>query len=365
LAFLASTLYIAIDYIYANIYLAPTGRFAGSLAYDTHFLQLARLTGHSGLTFVLIFANIVIASALINSRQFKSHIPALLAVFLIFIAVYFYGSHCLNNSPSAGKIEEFAIIQGGITKEQYDAMEISQSSWKFVINRYFDMTTEAKQMGYNNIFWPETAIRSYVGIKDTLTSFVNTSDINLIGGFPLLIGSTNVQYNSVLSLDNNANIIGRYDKNHLLPFTENEFLSGEKSEPIKTKFGALVTPICLEGLFPNHIRSMVNKGGEAIVIFTNDSGFGQNAISALVLKQIFLRAVENNRYVVRVAQSGISALIDNFGQIIAQSSLMSREIIPVEFKLINQASLYGKLGEWFLLSTVFLSLSILLYSQRF
>lgn len=364
-AVLSATGFIAIDFFYSNLHFGPTGRYAATLSYDLVFAQIVGITGPAGLSFALIFANTIFAQALLNFGDMQRHYKALLTVVALFLAIYGYGRVVMANPQPESTAIDFAIIQGGITKQQYDAMPSNYRAWALVRDRYFNMTREAHAMGYRNILWPETAIRSYVGVKEDLAQLLKSLNQPLFGGFPFLIEESEVQFNSALQLDVNAEVIGRYDKNHLLLNAEAEFTSGEGAEPIIATFqrnasGAVASvsvaaPICLEVLFPNFVRAMSNKGAELIIVLTNDAGFRFTAISALVQKQAVLRAIENNKYLIRVAQSGISSVIDNRGSVIVQTGLMEQKIVPATARLSNAQSVYGKLGEWFLLLMVLIS----------
>jgi apolipoprotein N-acyltransferase len=140
-------------------------------------------------------------------------------------------------------------------------------------------------------------------------------------------------YNSAILLSAQGKHLCRYDKIHLVPFGEyipfNKLLSfletivpiGEFSRgkiftvfPFPDKFSVL---ICFEDLFPEISRQFVKRGAGLLVNITNDAWFGKTSAPYQHLQASVLRAVENRRFLVRAANTGISGFIDPGGKIIS------------------------------------------------
>ena len=192
------------------------------------------------------------------------------------------------------------------------------------------------------IVWPETAT-PYCVTDERYGSLDLVKDLCRLG-VPLLVGSmdaweTNgevICYNASFLFDADGRIVQRYDKQHLVPFGEYIPLSGAipilaRLAPMgwnctpgreatvfrlaasDTRFSAL---ICFEDAMPWLSREFVRRGARLLVNQTNDAWFDRTSGPAQHLAQCVFRAVENRVPVVRVANSGVTCLIEANGLIV-------------------------------------------------
>ena len=92
---------------------------------------------------------------------------------------------------------------------------------------------------------------------------------------------------------------------------------------------------------------MVREASPHVLInLTNDAWFGdtQEPMIHLVLSKF--RAIEHRRYLVRSTNSGISAVVDPLGRVVAQSGLLTRENLRTDLHMMDEDSIYTKLGDW-------------------
>ena len=176
------------------------------------------------------------------------------------------------------------------------------------------------------------------------------------------------KYNSIVAIDSSGKIEDIYFKRHLVPFGEalpfEEFLlekipiikelnlvdgdlkAGEKSVIIDDnnfKIGCLV---CYESVFPQLVIESVKDGAEVIFIASNDSWFKDSKAVYEHNNNAVLRAIENNRYVVRAANTGISCFIDNKGRVVERLSTLKQGYINSSVDIINHNTLYTMIGEY-------------------
>ncbi len=118
------------------------------------------------------------------------------------------------------------------------------------------------------------------------------------------------------------------------------------------KFG---TPICFEIIFPELVRNFVNKGAEFLVTVTNDGWYGKSSAPYQHFSMAVLRAVENRRYLLRSATTGISGIIDPYGRILAQSELDTEIYLSSDIYPIQDLTFYTKYGAAFPLLCLTLS----------
>jgi apolipoprotein N-acyltransferase len=106
--------------------------------------------------------------------------------------------------------------------------------------------------------------------------------------------------------------------------------------------GALV---CFEAVFPELARELVRNGGELLVNLTNDGWYGRSAAPYQHLAMARWRAVENRRYLLRAANSGVSAVIAPTGRIERRTDLFAREVCLGRFAFLSGRTLYASRGD--------------------
>ena len=107
------------------------------------------------------------------------------------------------------------------------------------------------------------------------------------------------------------------------------------------------TVICYEVVVPDLVRQFVSKGAEVLITVTNDAWFGDTSAPHQHLFMARMRAVENNRYLIRAANSGISALVSPSGQILKRTKLNKIDILEVPFWWREEVTFYSRWGDIF------------------
>jgi apolipoprotein N-acyltransferase len=172
-------------------------------------------------------------------------------------------------------------------------------------------------------------------------------------------------YNSIYVLDHQGAIRAVYDKVHLVPFGEylpfedileriglqtlteqrGGFLAGDRHRRMTTPGAPSVLPlICYEIIFPGELRSADERPGW-IVNVTNDGWFGNSSGPYQHLQQARLTAIEEGLPVVRAANTGISAVIDPLGRIVASLPLASEGVLDAPLPRSIGAPIYARLGD--------------------
>jgi len=123
----------------------------------------------------------------------------------------------------------------------------------------------------------------------------------------------------------------------------------------------MATPICFDVAFPETIRKM-NKSSLLMVNISNDTWFGSSIGPYHHLNITRVRAIENNRWIVRATNNGFSAIIDNKGTIVNILDLNKSNILESKVKLIENASIFNKFGYMF--NYFFSFIIILLFITR-
>jgi apolipoprotein N-acyltransferase len=105
------------------------------------------------------------------------------------------------------------------------------------------------------------------------------------------------------------------------------------------KIGAIV---CIESIYPDFVSSFVKRGAEIITVVTNDSWYGNSSGPYQHKEFSVLRAVENQRSLIRCANGGISCLIDPIGNTIVETKMFEKTTLVFEAGLENNISFYTK-----------------------
>jgi apolipoprotein N-acyltransferase len=133
----------------------------------------------------------------------------------------------------------------------------------------------------------------------------------------------------------------------------------------KGKIGML---ICYEGVFPCLTAETVRRGAEVLVNITNDAWFGSTSAPYQHFAAYVFRAVETDRYVLRAANTGISAIIDPRGRTCARTGIFKEAVLNGAFSLKTGETFYVRHGDYFVvLAFLFLCALVLgeMLSLRF
>ncbi len=235
------------------------------------------------------------------------------------------------------------------------------------------------------IIWPEAAIPEYrfadqPGRRALIMRMLPPHSI-LIAGSPRVAAAANGTirlFNSLLVLGEHGEILARYDKRHLVPFGEylparpllaaiglEKLTEGTLDFSPGTTPAVLTVPglppfaafICYEAIFPESAREARREGGAFLLNLTNDAWFGLGAGPHQHFAMARMRSVETGLPLVRVAQTGISAVIDGWGRVRVRIPLGQRSARDAALPGPAASPLYARLGEgifWGLLILIFL-----------
>jgi apolipoprotein N-acyltransferase len=118
-----------------------------------------------------------------------------------------------------------------------------------------------------------------------------------------------------------------------------------------TSIGSL---ICFDSIYESETLESVRDGAELLILCTNDSWFDGTAAMNMHLAQAKMRAVESGRYVVRAANTGISAIIDGQGRTVDALDSMMCDIMVCRVGTTSRMTLYGYVGNmWVYLAMLF------------
>ncbi|NIO17333.1 MAG: apolipoprotein N-acyltransferase [Deltaproteobacteria bacterium] len=243
------------------------------------------------------------------------------------------------------------------------------------------LTEDQVREGVDLIIWPETALPFffYWDAEPTvkIRSFVKGIGKPVITGVPWYEARDGGKYfNSIVLISPAGKIAKRYDKIMLVPFGEyvpfrkvlffvdkithgsEDFSRGERVKLLSWGAVNVVPTVCYEAIFPQLSVEGVNLGGNLLVNLTNDAWFGDTLAPYQQLYMAAYRSVETGRYMVRVSNSGISAVIDQHGRVEKSIGLFTRGRVMARVRPLSGMTFYVKNAKF--INLVIISGSIIL-----
>ena len=172
-------------------------------------------------------------------------------------------------------------------------------------------------------------------------------------------------YNSIYVIDHDGSVLSVYDKLHLVPFGEylpfqdwmerlgfvqltkvqGGFIPGTRRRTLQIPNAPRALPlICYEAIFPGSVAARDERPGW-IVNLTNDGWFGISTGPYQHLQQARLRAIEEGLPLVRAANTGISAVIDPLGRIVARLGLGIEGVLDSSLPAAISPTVYARTGD--------------------
>jgi apolipoprotein N-acyltransferase len=372
-----------------------------------HF-PIARLSRIGGV--YLISAEIVAVSALIVLLiKIREPIIARTTAILFGCAVIVFALPYLQ--------EQRQVIPGARVKVlgvqpnldvNFDAPDSAGRDLENIIELTRTGITRAPNAEVDIIVWAESPLTIFYDndplIRERLDGLAKAT------GSHLIISSVGREgknfFNSVNTISPDGEPLRRYDKMRLVPFGEyipwrpllgrfvptivGDFTPGTEAVvnvlKLETERSAIIsgneaTPdaaiermtdyvrtgafICYEAAYPKIVRRFVQRGATLLVNVSNDAWFGTTAGARQHLAHARLRALENARDIVRVTNTGISALITAEGRVIDPLPAFSAGTQLWEARAHRGQTFYTKHGDWFAIGCALVSLLAVAFSLRF
>jgi apolipoprotein N-acyltransferase len=218
-----------------------------------------------------------------------------------------------------------------------------------------------------HIFWAETAATYFLdkdyASRKAIASSTPKGGLTITGALRTEHRGVGVYqiWNSMQGIDEVGNVVGTYDKFHLVPFGEytplrkifkfskitvgtTDFSAGPGPRTLRLRGLPPVSPlICYEVIFPNQVVDRQDRP-EWLLNLTNDGWYGASSGPYQHFDAARLRAVEEGLPLVRVANTGISGVIDGYGRVVSSLALGTKGTLDSGLPSSLQTTLYGRLG---------------------
>ena len=343
----------------------PWGRLYMGQAESLPRMQISSVFGAYFLSFLILLVNGFLAYMILY-RQ-KQILCFALSFGLVFSNQLFGLVRC-NQDFEGEQSLKAAVIQGNI-----DSHEKWMPSTIYLMMEVYDrLTAQAAGEGAELIVWPETAITVALNQSSSMKSFV--SELAKEHGVTLLVGALyedeTGEFNSLFLVTPNGKISEqRYDKRHLVPFGEyvpmrgliqtvvppladvsaldSDLTAGKDSALFDTPWGKLGGMICFDSIYEMLGIESVRDGANLMVIASNDSWFSDSTAVYQHQVQAQFRAIEEGRYLLRAANTGISTVIAPNGEVLRWLDPLTEGYAVCEVVPLSSRTVYSVIGNAF------------------
>ena len=355
----------------------PWNHLGYTLGNHLELIQTLSIIGVFGYTILIMASNQIVAYAFLQNGRKKF---ALFAVpFIIFFALLIHGNSVLSAPEAApfydaGNEENptIAMIQPSIAQ----GAKWSKERFDSIVTKTFSMAMDSTKPGTNIILLAETAIPDHIRrqpmVIKRLHEMADEKDASILTGaldYKRISRDLNNPrrfeiYNaSFLFTPGDHRFPRRYIKKHLVPFSERipfdevfpilnyvdlgegDFVPG-KETPVYGPYNW--TPyICYDAIFGDLVRDAIREGSRLMVNITNDGWFGRSTAPYQHLNIVRLLAVTYGYPVARLANSGVSAFIDQYGHYDQNTKIFETRVIQRKMPLKTRSTFYTAVGGFF------------------
>jgi apolipoprotein N-acyltransferase len=355
----------------------PWGLTGYPLSPCTSLIQIASLTGVYGLSFFVLLVNLTLAVWFAERRAGGPNPKRLTgAVALISVGLLAWGRWNSASPGEGGPSIRVGVIQANIPQdEKWDAQ-----SAEAILRRHEEYTRSAAERGAVVVLWPESSspfplshpsagpaggrVTSNQDYRERLTQLARGTRASILFGTvdyrETPSGPRPVNAAALVGPDGS---FGEYVPlgrllgfvNRFVEGTIGDFIPGDRAVVVRADGARVGTAICYEMIFPELVRRFPRRGAEILANLTNDAWFGTSSGPYQHFQMTTLRAVENHRYLIRAANTGISAVVDPYGRVVAASKLGQARILVADVVPRTDLTFYARHGDVFAILCVILA----------
>jgi apolipoprotein N-acyltransferase len=357
------------------------------LGYSQHrhlpFIQIASVTAVYGVSFVLVESAALLAYAALESDARRRR-NAGVGLLVMVAALFSIGLFVLRQPIPVDGIVRVGLIQANIAQDE----KWNPASAAVNLRRHFDLTTAAADQGARLVVWPESAVPRRFDespeLAEELRTLARSRALYLVFGNDdrRSLGDEERLYVGAKMLTPEGELGLRYHKIRLVPFGEyvplqplitlggrvaaklvqqvSDFTPGDDPATAVVDGHRIGTFICYEAIFPDLARLFARDGADLLVNITNDAWYGRTSAPYQHLAMATFRAVENGKYLVRAANTGISAVIDPRGRVLQATAIFAPAVVVRDVPTVPGQTFYARYGDVFafgcLLATLLMTL---------
>ena len=354
-----------------------------SQAYQPKLIEAAQWGGVYAVSFLIVAVNASIALVAFNRNRRSILIAISVLVFVAIIGFFSINTTYNGNNAALHVVALQPNVPMHLVKTNEEMREL--------MVRHITMTETALRAVPDDqkprfVIWPESPMYfTYAGdsqFRELVSRFAREHRTSLLFNSqePAPYGGL---YNSAMLINEDGGLVGQYDKIRLLPFGEyvplprwlpgaglitgivGDFEPGAKYTIFR--LGGVLDAgvfICIESAYPSIARAFANGGAQVLINISNDGYLGRTAVMRQHLANAVFRAVENKRHVLRVTNSGITALITPNGEILEPTAAFEPAIRQWAINGDTPTTPYTRYGDIFVMFCSVLSALIFVGAVR-
>jgi apolipoprotein N-acyltransferase len=320
----------------------------------------------------------------------RRYLPVAIMVGVLF-SVAAWGSIRVSRSAltRTGDPLRVGLIQGNVDQDE----KTNAARAPAIFQEYLGMTRQAIRDGAQVVFWPESST-PFLFEEDTLAA-EQVRTLARQARVPIVVGSDQIEwrqdhgrrvvgnyYNSAFLVRADGTTGGVYRKMHLVPFGEyvplkkvfffaaplveavSDFAAGQDAVLLPLDGHLISTAICYEVVYPALVRQSVRGGSELLTTITNDAWFGKTSAPHQHFEQAAMRAIEEGRYLVRSANTGISGIVDPYGRVLAATEIFQPAVTVGEIRFLRGFTVYATIGDVLAYASIVTTAALLVATRR-
>jgi len=339
---------------------------------EAPYRLVASYFGDSSLSFVAILIGIALYLFFARAQLLSVALVMLVTTFAIFTPA---------QASVQGSVKVLAI-QGDVPQLGLDFNARAEEVFMMHVEQT-NLALSKISAKPNVILWPENAVdvdpflNKDVGKR--IADLAMKADVPIIAG--VVLKTPLGPQNASIMWNKSGEVASTYIKRALTPFGEyiplrslseivsplsknvTDFIPGKKKVTHKFDDVNGSSIICYELIDDSTVRSSVD-GSNVILVQTNNATFANSAQSLQQLNISRIRAIENNRWLVSVSTTGVSAVVDNEGNVVAKTKQNSADYLNASVGIIGQESVFHSLGPISGICLILISLVIYLRKRR-
>ena len=329
--------------------------------------QLASVTGVYGLSLLVALVGTAAAVVVLTTRRAHRLGVAAVAAALVLITVSGVFRIARSELTRTGQVVRVGLVQGNVPQDQ----KWDPAYRDVILRRYLELSRQALGAGAGLVIWPEASTPFFLDVEAAMARPIR--ELAAESRTPFLIGTDDFEatpgdapdhiYNSAVLVGPDGVSRERYHKMLLVPFGEyvplkdllffvsplveavSDFTAGTDPVVFDVDGRRVSVSICYESVYPGLSRRFVAGGSQLLATITNDAWFGRSSAAWQHFDQGALRAIEQGRYVVRAANTGISGAVDPYGRVLRRTPLFEPAVITVDVRLLDHRTIYGYIGD--------------------
>jgi apolipoprotein N-acyltransferase len=375
---------IALPFLWAGIeyfrtlseFAFPWSELGYTQSYYLYVIQIVSVISVHGLSLLIVAVNVLLWQLLRVEVSAPKKVTAILTSCAVIVGLVAFGWVVVPPYPKEGTVK-VSLLQGSVPLDvKWDIMNVEKN-----FELYDSLIGPNIDSSVSLYIWPETAAPCYLADEEHCLRRVGeiverTGSYHLVGALALrYVEGKRRYFNSCFQLTPSGEIDAQHDKINLVPFAEtvpyqdhipflqseflrkyltfietwgiqwwSDFYPGDSLHLFHIPQATYTTLICFESAFGEVSREATLRGAQFLVGITNDTWFGKSLGTTSHSRIFVTRMIENRMWGARVANSGLSYIVDPYGRIRENIGLYEISAKTGSVGLIDEFSLYTQYG---------------------